>query len=100
MLPIAMVGHRCTLHRDVGTSELYSYCFCAALMSTCCNKNAADLASESGQASITKFITKYKADANIRLTTLNTAQYGADEGGKDEEKASLHAAWKRGTLTL
>ena len=48
------------------------------------------------------FISEYKADENIRnkirTTTLDTAEYGADEGGTDKGKASLHAAVEEGDI--
>ena len=69
------------------------------------NKTAAELASENGQAEVAKFISEYKADAdirnNIRSTTLDSTestQFGADEDGKDEQNASLHAAAEEGNI--
>jgi hypothetical protein len=62
------------------------------------------LASENGKAEVAKFIAEYKADANIRnkirSSTLDTAQYGADEDGKDEGNASLHAAAEEGNIDI
>ena len=67
------------------------------------NKTAAELASENGKAEVAKFIAEYKADANIRnkirSTTLDTAQYGADEDGKMRERLRCTLPRKRGTST-
>jgi serine/threonine-protein phosphatase 6 regulatory ankyrin repeat subunit B len=64
------------------------------------NKTAAELASENGHAEVAKIIAEYKADGNIRdniySTTLDTAQYGADDDGMDEGATSLHSATKEG----
>jgi ankyrin repeat protein len=63
------------------------------------NKTAAELASENGKTDVAKFLTEYKGDANIRnkirATTLDAAEYGADEDGKE---VSLHVLQKMGTL--
>jgi ankyrin repeat protein len=34
----------------------------------------------------------------LRSTTLDTAEYGADDDGKDEAKVSLHAAAEEGSI--
>ncbi len=66
------------------------------------NKTAAELASENGKAEVAKFISKYKADANIRRnmrwTTLDIAKDGADENETDKEMAPLHTAAEDGNI--
>jgi ankyrin repeat protein len=61
------------------------------------NKTAAEMASEVDNAEVAKLIAEYKADANlrskIRSATLDTAEYGADEG-----KGLLHAAVEEGNI--
>jgi ankyrin repeat protein len=68
------------------------------------NKTAAEMGSENGKVEVAKLITEYKSDANIRnkvrSTTLDTAQYGADEDGENEGKASLHAAAEEGNIDI
>jgi ankyrin repeat protein len=68
------------------------------------NKTAAELASENGEAEVAKFIAEYKADANIRnkirSSTLDIAQFGADEDGKDKGNAPLHAAAAEGNIDV
>ena len=68
------------------------------------NKTAAELASENDKAEVANLITEYKTNANIRnkirSNTLDTAGYGADEDGKDEGKASLHAAAEDGNINV
>ena len=68
------------------------------------NKTATELASENCQAEVAKLIAEYKADGNIRnkirSTTLDTAQYAADEDGKDRGVALLHAAAEEGNIDV
>ena len=68
------------------------------------NKTATELASENGEAEVAKLIAEYKADGNIRnkirSTTLDTAQYAADEDGKDRGVALLHAAAEEGNIDV
>jgi ankyrin repeat protein len=64
-------------------------------------RSAGELASENGQAEVAKFISEYRANANtrnqLRSTTLDTVEYGADDDGK-EAKDSLHAAAEEGNI--
>jgi len=68
------------------------------------SKTAAELASENGKAEVAKLIAEYEADANIRRnirsTTLDTAQGGADENGTDKEMATLHTAVEEGNIDV
>ncbi len=68
------------------------------------NKSAVELASENNKSEVAKFIAEYKADANVRSnlrsTTLDMAQYGADEDWEDEESASLHPAAEEGNVDI
>ena len=49
------------------------------------DETAAELASKSGEAEVARLMVGYKADANIRnnipSTTLEVAEYAADEDG-------------------
>ena len=64
------------------------------------NKTAAELASKNGNTEVSKFLAEYKGNANIRnkirSTTLDAAEYGADEDGE----ASLHAAAEEGNVDI
>ena len=63
-------------------------------------RSAAELASENGQAEVAKFISEYKANENtrnkLRSMTFDTAEFGADDDGKDEANVSLHDAAEEG----
>jgi ankyrin repeat protein len=68
------------------------------------NKTATELALENDNGEIASFLVEYKTRLDVRnkvrSATLDTAQYGTDEYGKDEARASLHDASKDGKLDV
>jgi ankyrin repeat protein len=63
-------------------------------------RSAAELASENGQATVAKFISEYKTNANtrnkLRSTTLDTVEYGADDDGERRGKGFVARCRGRG----